>query len=76
MDGPSETIRYEILVRGVLSETLLTAFPGMLSRAQDGDTLLVADLRDRSALYGVLSQIEALGLELLEVRRTTASRAS
>jgi hypothetical protein len=70
MDNLSEPIGYEIRVRGVLSETLLTAFPGLESLAQEGDTLLIGDLPDRAALHGVLSQIEALGLELLEVRRT------
>ena len=34
-----------------------------------GDTVLTGPLRDRAALYGVLAEIEALGLELLEVRR-------
>jgi hypothetical protein len=28
---------------------------------------------DRSALYGVLAEVEALGLELLEVRQLPAS---
>jgi hypothetical protein len=34
-----------------------------------GDTVLTGSLPDRAALYGVLAEIEALGLELLEVRR-------
>jgi hypothetical protein len=33
------------------------------------DTLLRGDVPDQAALHGVLAQIEALGLELLEVRR-------
>jgi hypothetical protein len=31
--------------------------------------VLTGPLRDRAALYGVLAVMEALGLELLEVRR-------
>jgi hypothetical protein len=31
--------------------------------------VLTGTLADQAALYGVLAQIEALGLELLEVRR-------
>jgi hypothetical protein len=31
--------------------------------------VLTGPLPDRAALYGVLAEIEALGLELLEVRR-------
>ena len=34
-----------------------------------GDTVLTGRLSDQSALQGVLAQIEALGLELVEVRR-------
>jgi len=33
-------------------------------------------LLDRSALYGVLAEIEALGLDLLEVRQLTPHRES
>jgi hypothetical protein len=33
------------------------------------DTLLRGAVADQAALHGVLAQIEALGLELLEVRR-------
>ena len=32
-------------------------------------TVLTGTLADQAALYGVLAEIEALGLELLEVRR-------
>ena len=46
-----------------------SAFPGLQAQACGGDTVLTGPLPDRAALYGVLAQIEALGLELLEVRR-------
>jgi hypothetical protein len=61
--------RYRIRVRGCLGETISTAFPALQARASGGDTVLTGPLPDRAALYGVLAQIEALGLELLEVRR-------
>ena len=61
---------YVIRVRGVLSDRLLTAFPGLRSRTERGDTELAGALPDQAALHGVLAQIEALGLELLEVRRS------
>jgi hypothetical protein len=41
----------------------------MESEVRAGETLLIGSLEDRSALFGVLAQIEALGLELIEVRR-------
>ena len=40
-------------------------FPALQAQASGGDTVLTG----RAALYGVLAQMEALGLELLEVRR-------
>jgi hypothetical protein len=33
---------------------------------------VLTGLLDRSALYGVLAEIDALGLDLLEVRQITA----
>jgi hypothetical protein len=61
--------RYRIRVRGHLGATVRAAFPALQARASGGDTVLTGPLPDRAALYGVLAQIEALGLELLEVRR-------
>lgn len=61
--------RYRVRVRGRLGETICSAFPALQARASGGDTVLTGPLCDRAALYGVLAEIEALGLELLEVRR-------
>jgi hypothetical protein len=61
--------RYRIRVRGRLGETIRCAFPALQAQACGGDTVLTGPLCDRAALYGVLAEIEALGLELLEVRR-------
>ena len=66
---------YAIRVSGHLGATVLSAFPALVSRRQGGQTVLTG-LLDRSALYGVLAQVEALGLELVEVRRLTAGRES
>jgi hypothetical protein len=66
---PPSPVRYRIVVRGVLSDTLLMAFPSLGAWALGGMTILEGRL-DQSALFGVLAQIEALGLELLEVRRS------
>jgi hypothetical protein len=40
----------------------------MASAMKGGDTVLTGPVADRSALFGVLAQIEALGLDLVEVR--------
>ncbi|HEY1820277.1 MAG TPA: hypothetical protein VGG83_10140 [Trebonia sp.] len=60
---------YEILVRGHLGETMGSAFPDLQAEPRGGDTVLTGVLLDQAALHGVLAEIEALGLELLEVRR-------
>ena len=60
---------YEIRVRGHLGATMLRAFPALRAETQGQDTLLHGAVADQAALHGVLAQIEALGLELLEVRR-------
>jgi hypothetical protein len=61
--------RYRIRVRGRLGETICSAFPALQARASGADTVLTGPLPDPAALHGVLAEIEALGLELLEVRR-------
>ena len=56
-------------------EWWLSAFPAMASRLQGAEPVLTG-LLDRSALYGVLAEVEALGLDLLEVRQLTPHRRS
>jgi hypothetical protein len=44
----------------------------MMSELKGSDTVLTGLLEDRSAVFGVLAQIEVLGLELLELQRIRA----
>ena len=60
---------YEIRVRGHLGQTVLRGFAELQAETHGDDTVLEGPLPDQAALHGVLAQIEALGLELLEVRR-------
>ena len=60
---------YAIRIKGRLGATALSAFPSMVSELKGGETVLTGLLEDRSALFGVLAQIEALGLELVELRQ-------
>jgi len=46
----------------------------MQSELKGSETVLIGVLQDRSELFGVLAQIEALGLELLELRQITIIR--
>ena len=67
--------RYVIRISGHLGATVLLAFPGLASHWRGAHTVLTGQL-DQSALYGVLAEIEALGLELLEVRQLTPESQS
>ena len=60
---------YVIRISGRLGATALSAFPALVHQVKDGETVLTGLLEDRSALFGVLAEIEALGLELVELRR-------
>jgi hypothetical protein len=60
---------YEIRVRGALGPTVRHAFPDLRVYRHGEDTLLSGSLPDQSALYGVIHQLEALGVELLDIHR-------
>ena len=62
------THRYEVRVRGQLGETIRLAFADLRVETRGKDTVVLCAC-DQSAVHGVLSRIESLGLELLEVRR-------
>jgi hypothetical protein len=69
VSGQQPPATYEIRVRGHLGPTMRRAFPALRAETRDGDTLLRGGVADQAALHGVLAQIEALGLDLLELRR-------
>jgi hypothetical protein len=66
---------YMIRINGHLGATVLLAFPAMTPRRHGAHTVLTG-LLDQSGLYGVLAEIEALSLDLLEVRQLTPHRRS
>ena len=59
---------YLIRIDGHLGATMVSAFPA-LAPQHHGAHAVLTGLLDRSALYGVLAEIEALGLDLLELRK-------
>jgi hypothetical protein len=67
--------RYTIRINGHLGATVLSAFPAMAAHLLGAETVLTGFL-DQSALYGMLAEIEALGLELIELRRLLPRRRS
>ena len=73
--GGSARRCYEIRVRGPIGPTIMQAFPTLTATRSGHDTLLTGSLPDQSALYGVINQLETLGLQLLEIRRPNCSGA-
>ncbi len=67
--------RYMIRINGHLGATMLSAFPALAPQHHGAHTVLTG-LLDQPALYGVLAEIEALGLDLLELRKLTPDRGS
>ena len=59
---------YLIRIDGHLGATALSAFPALAPSHHGAHTVLTG-LLDRSALFGVLAEIEALGLDLLKLRK-------
>jgi hypothetical protein len=62
-----EPTRYRITVRGRLTERLGSAFEGLTLEPGHEQTVLAGDIRDQAQLYGVLSRLCNLGLELVRV---------
>jgi hypothetical protein len=63
------TASYEIHIKGRVSEQLVSTFEGMDVSVQSVETVLRGPVLDQAALHGLLDRIQALGLELIEVRR-------
>lgn len=61
--------RYEIRIKGRVTETLLPHLEGLSADVEPVETTLYGKIEDQAALHGLLERIEALGLELIEVRR-------
>jgi hypothetical protein len=61
---------YEITVRGRFGTGLINAFADVSATPVAANTVI--RIPDQAALFGVLERIDALGLELLEVRSAPA----
>ena len=61
--------QYELRIRGRVTPALLARFEGLQSDVEPVETVLHGPLRDQAELHGVISLVQALGLELVEVRR-------
>ena len=66
---------YEIRVEGLIDDRWSEWLGGMaLTHEDNGETVLLGELRDQTALQGVLERIRDLGLELISVRRLDGNR--
>jgi hypothetical protein len=60
---------YEIRVGGPIGPAVMQAFPTLSASRSGHDTLLTGLIPDQSALYGLIHELEVLGLQLLEINR-------
>jgi hypothetical protein len=70
---PTVVPRYEIRVRGRVSDATLSQLQGMQADPAPTETVLHGPVVDQAGLHGLLDQIQSLGLELIEVRRLPTS---
>jgi hypothetical protein len=62
--------QYEIRIRGLLDPDWVEWFDGMIIKYRGGDeTVMRGRVRDQAALFGMLTKLRSLGLELVQVRR-------
>jgi hypothetical protein len=73
---PAPVPRYEIRVRGRVSDATLSSFEGMDVDFASTETVLHGPVADQTGLHGLLDRIQSLGLELIEVRRLPARDAN
>jgi hypothetical protein len=66
--GPQPRL-YIVRIAGRLGPTVLSAFPSMVHEVRASETVLTGLLHDRSAVFSLIAEVEALGLELLELRQ-------
>ncbi|MEV4000652.1 hypothetical protein [Actinomadura sp. NPDC049753] len=72
-DGTRQmTCDYEIRISGRLGDSFRLAFEDLSITFRPGETVMRGRGLDQAALYGILERIQALGFELIEVRRVPA----
>jgi hypothetical protein len=59
---------YRIVARSELSDRYASAFEWMHMETEDGQTILIGEVKDQPYLFGVLNRLNGLSLELLSVQ--------
>jgi hypothetical protein len=62
------TTEYEIRIAGIVGDELAPYVENMTSEVLPVETVLRGEIADQAALHGMLDQVQALGLELIEIR--------
>lgn len=60
---------YEIRITGILPPEALLDFEHLTASVEPVETVVHGPLTDQAALHGLLARLEALGVQVLEVRR-------
>jgi hypothetical protein len=66
---PAAPSGYEIRIKGRITKSFESVFDGLTVTVNPVETVVWGTALDQAALYGILERIQALGLELVEVRR-------
>lgn len=70
MTGGSDTMRYEFIVHGSVSDDLMAALPELKATPYPtGGTVLFGPVRDESDVSTLLARFADLGLSVVEMRR-------
>lgn len=76
MTDSSQPMVYQIRIKGHLSERWADWFEGMIiTREENGDTLLTGPVIDQAALYGLLKKVRDVGMQLIAVNRVNPKQA-
>jgi hypothetical protein len=59
---------YELSFKGTASAALAGAFENCVVTSRSGITIVRSEVPDQAALHGLLDRVQALGLEILELR--------
>jgi len=74
--GPSESMIYQIRIKGHLGRQWTDWFGGLSITLEDnGETLLTGPVVDQAALHGLLRKVRDLGMPLLAVTHVTSDQA-
>ena len=66
-DDNGAALRYEIVVRGLLTNRFESQIEGITLEPRSGTTALRGELADQAQLYGLIDLLRDLGLELVSV---------